>query len=297
VIENFLPGQADSLGLADIKSQTDAVWVSLRGAGSDGPDGAKPGVDAVVQARSGLMSVTGHPDTGPTKVGVPIVDIVAGLHAAVSALAGLHARTKSGQPGSTFEVPLLEVAVSTLLNQAANYLVGGLVSHPAGNDHPNIVPYGTFPTADGLVFVAAVSDLQFSRVAMMLGHPELAEDPAYTTNADRVANRHALIAGISRVTEELGTGQWLAKAERFGVMAAPVNDVAAALSDPHVVATGIVSTVDTPDGALRLVGSPVLIDGERPPVRIPPPGLGEHTTAVLDQLDASSSHAPSAPPV
>jgi crotonobetainyl-CoA:carnitine CoA-transferase CaiB-like acyl-CoA transferase len=284
VVENYLPGQAKKLGLPDIKAGTDAVWVSLRGAGSDGPDGPEPGVDAVVQARSGLMSVTGHPETGPAKIGVPIVDIVAGLYSAVAALAGLIARARTGRTGSTFEVPLLESGLSALMNQAANYLVAGVVSGPGGTDHPNIVPYGTFPTADGRIFLSAVSELQFSRLSDLLGRPDLVGEPAYATNADRVANRVALTEEISGVTRARPTAFWLEQAGRLGVMAAPVNDVAAALADPHVAATGIVATVDTTDGPLRVVGSPILVDGRRLPVRLPPPALGEHTADVLARL-------------
>jgi crotonobetainyl-CoA:carnitine CoA-transferase CaiB-like acyl-CoA transferase len=284
VFENFLPAQAANLGLAGIKASTDAVWISLRGAGSDGPDGAEPGVDAVVQARSGLMSVTGHPETGPAKVGVPIVDIVSGLYAAIAALAGLLSKIRRGGAGSTFEVPLLEAGLSALFNQAANYLIGGLVAGPSGNDHPNIVPYGTFPTADGQIFIAAVSELQFSKMAAMLGRGDLVDEPDYATNSARVAHRSRLIEIISALTGEEPTQHWLARARELGVMVTPVNHVGAALEDPHVVATGLVSTVETPDGPLRLVGSPYLVDGQRLPVRRPPPSLGEHTAEIVEQL-------------
>jgi formyl-CoA transferase/CoA:oxalate CoA-transferase len=283
VVENFLPVQAEKLGLTDVRAATHAVWVSLRGAGSDGPGRDQPGVDAMIQARCGLMSVTGHSATGPAKVGVPIVDIVSGLYAAVAALAGLIDR-RGGRRGRRFEVPLLEAGISALLNQSANYLVGGVVPEPMGNDHPNIVPYGVLPTADGQIFLGATTELQFARLARMLDTPELAQMTAYSTNAARVANRTPLIETIAARTRQRSTAAWLDAAAEQDVLAAAVNDVAHALSDPHVTATGLVVDVATSEGPLRLVGSPILVDGQRLPVRRPPPALGEHTADVLADL-------------
>ncbi len=283
VVENFLPAQAQKLGLFEVRAATGAVWVSLRGAGSDGPGRNQPGVDAMVQARSGLMSVTGHSATGPAKVGVPIVDIVSGLYAAVAALAGLIDRGDSLR-GRRFEVPLLEAGISALLNQSANYLVGGLVPEPMGNEHPNIVPYGVFPTADGQIFLGATTELQFARLAGMLGTPELARLTAYSTNAARVANRTALIDTLSAHTRRHPTAAWLTAAADQDVLAAAVNNVAQALADPQVTATGLVVELDTADGPLRLVRSPILVDGQRLPVRRPPAALGEDTAEVLARL-------------
>lgn len=284
VLENFLPAQAAKLGLDAVREAAGgAVWVSVRGAGSNGPDGDAPGVDAMVQARSGLMGVTGHPATGPVKVGVPVVDVVAGLYAAVAALAGLVARERTGARPH-FEVPLLESAVSALMNQAANHLVGGMSPALMGNDHPNIVPYGPFSTADGLVFLGATSELQFSRLVAMLGCPELAGDDAFASNAGRLAHREELVRMLSERTATATTGHWLAAARDHGVLAGPVNDVAGALDDAHVRASGLVAEVETPDGPLRLVGSPILVDGRRPPVRLPPPALGQHDAQIRAAL-------------
>ncbi len=285
VVENFLPAQAEKLGVTQIRADTEAVWVSLRGAGSDGPDGAQPGVDAMVQARCGLMSVTGHQVTGPVKVGVPIVDILSGLYAAVAALAGMVNRERRGG-APHFEVPLLEVGISALVNQSANYLVSGVVPEPMGNEHPNIVPYGPFPTAGGQIFLGATSELQFGRLARMLDAPELAEAAAFASNASRVAHRKDLIEAISVQTRTRSTKAWLLAAAEHSVLAAPVNDVAQALADPHVVATDLVTEVDTAEGPLRMVGSPILVDGQRLPVRRPPPALGENTAEILARLEA-----------
>ena len=179
-----------------------------------------------------------------------------------------------------------------MLNQSANYLVGGLVPEPMGNDHPNIVPYGIFPTADGQIFLGATTELQFARLARMLEVPELAQMAAYSTNAARVANRVALVEALSAHTRRRATGAWLEAAADQDVLAAAVNNVAQALADPQVTATGLVVELDTSDGPLRLVRSPILVDGQRLPVRQPPPALGEHTADVLAGLPGPEHGSP-----
>jgi crotonobetainyl-CoA:carnitine CoA-transferase CaiB-like acyl-CoA transferase len=284
VVENFLPAHLERLGLADLREELpDAVWVSVRGAGTGGPAAALPGYDVMVQARSGLMGITGHPATGPAKVGVAIADVVTGLYAAIAALAGLVGRAGSGT-GLRVEVPLLESAISALVNQAANHLIGGLIPGPLGNEHPNLAPYGPVPCADRPLVIGAGNDRQFASLSAAIGRPELAEDPRFATNADRVANREALARALADVLRTRSADAWRGDLEAAGVPCAPVNAIDEVFTDPHVAAVGLVQDVEHPDGPLRLVGSPLLVDGVRPAIRRAPPRVGEHTDEVLRGL-------------
>lgn len=290
VVENFLPRHLASLGLDRLRdTHPGPVWVSVRGAGSDGPDADLPGYDVMVQARGGLMGITGHPGTGPTKVGVAIADVVTGLYAAVAALAGLVARGRDGAGAGAIEVPLLESAVSALVNQAANVLVAEIVPAPMGNDHPNIAPYGPVPCADRALVVGAGNDAQFARLAEVAGLPGLAQDPRFAANSDRVANRAALAAVLAEAFGADTAEGWQVRLRAAGVPCAPINDLAAVLADPQIRAAGLVQEVDSPAGPLRLVGSPLLLDGVRPHVRRAPPTLGQHTDQVLTALGLDST--------
>lgn len=291
VVENFLPRHLTALGLADLREQTGAIWVSVRGAGGDGPDGDKPGYDVMAQARSGLMSVTGT--TEPTKVGVAVTDVVTGLYAAVGAVAGLAARGRAdgGGPPLRVEVGLLESAVSMLVNQAANVLVGEVAptfAAPtfAGNDHPNIAPYGPVPCADRPLVVGAGNDAQFAALCVAVGLPAR---PGWATNAGRVADRVALAHALAEVFRRRTAGEWTSVLDAAGVPSAVVQDLAALASDPHLAAIGLVQEVAHPAGPVRVVGSPYRLDGERPRVRRAPPLLGQHTSEVLTALGLSAA--------
>ena len=279
VVENFLPRHLVSLGLEELRAQADTVWVSVRGAGGDGPAGDRPGYDVMAQARSGLMSVTGT--TEPTKVGVAVADVVTGLYAAVGALAGLLSRAPL-----RVEVGLLEAAVSMLVNQASNALVGGQVPTFAGNDHPNIAPYGPVPCADRPLVVGAGNDAQFAALCAAVG---LAAEPGWRTNAGRVADRQLLSSALAQTFSQRTAREWAEVLDRAGVPCAVVQDLASLPSDPQLVATGQLQEVKHPAGPVRVVGSPYRLDGERPRVRRAPPLLGQHTIEVLDALGLSPS--------
>lgn len=287
VVENFLPRHLRSLGLEELRTRADAVWVSVRGAGGDGPDGDKPGYDVMAQARSGLMSVTGT--TAPTKVGVAVADVVSGLYAAVGAVAGLVARGRAGATPDgdrtgrplRVEVGLLEASVAMLVNQAGNALVGGVVPRPAGNDHPNIAPYGPVPCADTDLVVGAGNDAQFAALCRAIG---LDPQPQWSTNAGRVADRVALSAALATALGRRTAAEWVPLLTAAGVPAAPVQDLAAVQHDPQVVATGLLQEVAHPAGPVRVVGSPYRLDEQRPRVRRAPPTLGQHTVEVLRAL-------------
>ncbi len=295
VLENFLPRHARSLGIDRLRDATpDTVWVSIRGAGTDGPDGDLPGYDVMVQARSGLMGITGFPSTGPTKVGVAIADVITGLYAAVSALAGLLGR-QGRAPGRTdgdddapraprIEVPLLESAISALVNQAANHLVGGQVPGPLGNDHPNIAPYGPVHCADRPLVVGAGNDRQFVALCRAVDRDDLADDPRFATNADRVEHREALTAALAATFASDTADAWRQRLGAAGVPCAPVNRVDEVFADPQVQAVGLVEEVAHPAGAVPQVRSPLRVDGVRAGVRRAPPVLGQHTEAVLGTL-------------
>jgi crotonobetainyl-CoA:carnitine CoA-transferase CaiB-like acyl-CoA transferase len=278
VVENFLPRHLAALGLEELRAQADTVWVSVRGAGGDGPAGDAPGYDVMAQARSGLMSVTGT--TEPTKVGVAVADVVTGLYAAVGALAGLVSRAPL-----RVEVGLLEAAVATLVNQAANALVGGTAPGFAGNDHPNIAPYGPVPCADRPLVVGAGNDAQFAALCTAVG---LQAAESWRTNAGRVADRAALKAALAQVFSRRSAGEWAAVLDAAGVPCAVVQDLASLPADPQLVATGQLQEVEHPAGPVRVVGSPYRLDGSRPRVRRAPPLLGQHTVEVLSALGLSS---------
>ena len=279
VVENFLPRHLRSLGLDVLRDSSTAVWVSVRGAGGDGPAGEQPGYDVMAQARSGLMSVTGTHE--PTKVGVAVADVVTGLYGAVGALAGLVARRPL-----KVEVGLLEAAVSMLVNQASNALVGGVVPTYAGNDHPNIAPYGPIPCADRPLVVGAGNDGQFAALSRAVG---LDTRPRWATNAGRVADRAALKAALQKVFSTRSAAEWAQVLGAAGVPCAVVQDLASLPDDPQLLANGLLQQVDHPAGPVRVVGSPYRLDGERPRVRRPPPLLGQHTTEVLQALGLDDS--------
>ena len=277
VVENFLPKHLAALGLEGLRDKGSGVWVSVRGAGGDGPDGDKPGYDVMAQARSGLMSVTGT--TGPTKVGVAVADIVTGLYAAVGALAGLVARKPL-----RVEVGLLESAVAMLVNQASNALIGGVVPGPTGNAHPNIVPYGPLECADAALVLGAGNDSQFVALCKALGVQPL---ETWATNAGRVADRDGVMAALLRRSATKPASEWVEILARSGIACAPVQDLGQLASDPQLIANGQLQTVPHPAGAVTVVGSPYRLDGIRPRVHDAPPLLGQHTSDVLAALGLS----------
>jgi crotonobetainyl-CoA:carnitine CoA-transferase CaiB-like acyl-CoA transferase len=286
LLENFLPEQLERLGLADLRERHPRlVWVALRAAGTDGPLGAQPGFDAMIQARSGLMSITGV--TEPTKVGVAIVDLIAGLYAAVAALALTQRRATCGGPHDA-EVPLLECAISALVNQASNYLVGGLVPRPMGNEHPNLAPYGTFPCADGRLVVGAGTDRQFRALSGVLGLEALVDDPRFATNSARLAHRAELNAAVEASLVKEPIAVWAARFDEERIPWAPINDLEMVFAEQHVRQVELAELVDSPRGAVRVVRSPLRIDGRRLPIRQAPPELGADTRSILGGLGYSA---------
>lgn len=287
VVENFKVGGAEKLGvdyttLAAINPRL--IYCSITGYGQTGPYKDRAGYDFIIQAQGGVMSITGPEDGEPYKVGVAIADITAGLFAATAILAALHERERSGK-GQVIDVALFDAQLAWLANVAQNYLATGETPARYGNAHPSIVPYETFPTADGRIAVGIGTDAQFRRFCAAAGHPELAEDARFNTNRVRVEHRTTLIPILQAIFCTQTTATWLDLLNTLGVPAGPINDVAAALNDPQSVARNMVQEIDHPTvGPIKLLG-PVAKFGRTPAqIHSAPPPLGYHTDEVLRGL-------------
>ncbi len=296
LVENLRPGSLDRLGFDDATLAAinpALVHCSITGYGPDSPDPARPGYDFVIQAESGLMSITGTPDSDggrPTKVGVAISDVLTGLNAAVAVLAALLGREREGGAtgssdggaGQRIDVSLLGSALAALVNQAQNAFAGDVPGR-LGNAHPNIVPYQAFETLDGSLAVAVGSERQWPRFCRALGLPALADDPDYASNGDRVANRGDLIPTLAARLAERTTAEWLAAFDAADVPAGPINDVAEAFASPW--AAGRTVELEHPKlGRTRQVRPPFELSRTPATVRTPPPLLGEQTDEILAEL-------------
>ena len=284
VIENWRRGALEKLGLGYEKlkrANPDLVYCSITGFGP-GPDENRPGYDFLVQARGGVMGITGQPGGEPTKVGVAIADIVCGLFASNAILAALHRRSVTGE-GARIEVPLFESTLGWLANRGQEYLTSGEDTGLIGNAHPSIVPYQTFDASDKPLVVAVGNNTQFANLCRVIGRPELAEDERFATNPERVANREALISELQREFGERPAEEWADELRAAGVPSGPVNTLADVLADEHLLGSGMLQDLDHPSaGHLKMLASPILIDGERLSIRRPPPTLGQHTDETYD---------------
>jgi crotonobetainyl-CoA:carnitine CoA-transferase CaiB-like acyl-CoA transferase len=287
VVENFRPGTAARLGLGypDLSAlNPGVVYASISGYGQTGPDAQQPGYDAVAQARSGLMSVTGEADGPPVRVGVSATDLTAGMWALVGILAALHERHRSGL-GQWVDISLLDGQVSWLTYVASGYFATGDVPERYGSAHPTIAPYQAFATADGHLMLAVGNDRLWQRFAAAAGLEHLLHDARFATNADRVRNRTALIPLVAAAMASKTSADWAAILDTAGVPAGPINSVDKIVTDPQVLARGMVLETDHPTaGALRLLGCPVRLSATPPQLRLPPPLLGQHTGEVLQSL-------------
>jgi crotonobetainyl-CoA:carnitine CoA-transferase CaiB-like acyl-CoA transferase len=284
LVENFKLGTLEKWGITNDwleKNAPRVIRCSITGYGSSGPDAALPGYDFILQAESGLMSICGEPDGMPTKYGVAIVDVVTGLYACNAILAALAARERTGR-GQHVEVCLYDSGIAMLINVASNYLVTGRDARRFGNGHPSIVPYTTYPTADGLIALAVGNDGQFARFAETIGRGEWARDARFARNPDRVTNRETLDALIAQALERDKSAAWIEKLRAAGVPCGPINSVAEALTDPHTLARDMVRTVKHPTvGDLKMVGIPFRFSDTPGAIRRAPPLLGQHTEEVL----------------
>jgi succinate--hydroxymethylglutarate CoA-transferase len=284
LIDNFRIGTLEKWGFTDAWFEQHAprlVRCSITGYGSTGPKAALPGYDFILQAESGLMSICGAPDGAPTKYGVAIVDVCTGMLASNSILAALNARHRTGK-GQKVELSLYETSLAMLINVASNYLTAGRNGGRFGNGHPSIVPYTTYQTADAMVAIGIGNERQFARTAEVLGHPEWAQDPRFTSNRARVENRDLIDGLINEALSHDGAEIWLEKLEAVGVPCGRINSVADALDDPHTVARDMIETVEhSTIGALKMLGIPFKFSDTACSVRRAPPTLGQHSDEIL----------------
>jgi crotonobetainyl-CoA:carnitine CoA-transferase CaiB-like acyl-CoA transferase len=286
-IENFRPGTADRIGIGYERLRQEnprIVYCSISGFGQEGPYRDYPGYDALAQAMSGMMSISGEPDGTPMKHGMSIADIGAGMWAAFAIVSALLARERTGE-GQAIDISLLDAQLSWLTYAAGNFFATGENPGRFGSAHPSIVPYQPFATADGYLMLAVGNDRLWQRFCDIVGEPELATQPGFATSAERVINREAVIDRIAAIMRKRTTEEWLRMLGEAGIPAGPINTVAQALTDPHVLAREVVVTLDHPmAGQVRATGIPAKLSATPGEVQSAPPLLGEHTDEVLGSL-------------
>lgn len=285
VVENFKPGTMARLGLDAERLQgmkAALVYASISGFGQGQPTLA--GYDQIAQGTSGMMSVNATPDSPPTKVGVPIGDITAGMFSSQAILAALVERSTTGK-GRYIDVALNDSLLALFTYQAGRFFATSEVPTQEGNHHATIAPYGTFAVSDGFINVAVATDVQFLRFCEAIRAPELAADPRFATNALRQAARSELVRAIEGHLHE-GTGsEWLQRFEQFGIPAGPILDIEEAFASPLATEREMRVKVEHPKaGQISQVGAPWKIDGRSSAIRRPPPLLGQHTAEVLREL-------------
>ena len=289
LIENFKTGSLRKFGLDHEtlrRRNPRLIYCSITGFGQDGPYSARPGFDAMIQAMSGMMDLTGEADGGPQKIGVALADILTGVYGVVGIQAALANRERTGM-GQQVDMALFDVMVGVLANQALNYFVSGDVPHRIGNAHPNIVPYQTFPVSDGHIMIAVGNDAQFTRLCAVIERPDLAKDEAYRTNAARVAQRAAL---VPLLTAELG--RWrrdalLSSLEAAEVPAGPINNLADVFHDPQILARKMrlnLPAAGVAGGAVSGLRTPIRLSVSSLCLERASPRLGEHTAEVAREL-------------
>lgn len=282
VVENFKPGGMASFGLgyADLQAiNPRLVYASITGFGQTGPYSDRPGYDFVVQAMSGLMSITGEIDGAPHKVGVAISDVFAGLFAHSAILAALLHAEHTGA-GQHLDIALLDSQIAALVNIASNALVSGQTPGRYGNAHPSIVPYQTFRAADGDFALAVGNDGQFRQLCALIGCEEWGSDPRFATNPARVANRVELVRLLNDVFAGDTAHAWVERSLAVGIPAGPINTVTDILADPHVESRGLIHVLD----GIPMIGHPVGFSATPTEIRTPPPAHGQHTAEVLREF-------------
>ena len=298
LVENFKVGGLAQYGLdyASLKALNPRlIYCSVTGFGQDGPYAPRAGYDLMIQAMSGMMSITGRADDqpggGPLRVGVALTDLVTGVSACSAILAAIEVRHRTGE-GQHIDMALLDVGMAILANQAVGFLNTGAVPQRMGNSHPSLAPYQDFPTADGAMLLAIGNDGQFARFCQAAGHPEWAADARYASNTLRVQHRSALIPAMEAVTRTRSTADWIALLEDKAVPCGAINDIGQAFADAQVQARGLKlnqalapATIDaTAIESIASVASPLRLSATPPVLHRAPPMLGEHTDEVLAGL-------------
>ena len=280
LIENFLPGTMEKWGLGYESVLAEQfpklIYCNISGFGKTGPLGSLPGYDAVLQAMCGVMSINGSAASGPTRVGVPIVDQMTGYTAFSGILMALFARTTTHR-GQRVEATLFDTALSMLVPHGLNWLTSGVVPDLIGSAHPNIPTYDRFDVGDGQMFLGIVNDAQFVRFCKRINRPDLCENPLFETNSQRMVNRHALRDEMALALKHFSRTQLCQDLMEAGVPAGPVNTVAEAMQQPHAKARDML--VERPD--YRGIGLPIKLSGTPGQVGRRPPKLGEHNDEII----------------
>jgi crotonobetainyl-CoA:carnitine CoA-transferase CaiB-like acyl-CoA transferase len=289
LIENFKVGGLAKFGLdyASLsKENPRLIYCSVTGFGQTGPSAARAGYDLMAQGMGGIMDLTGTPDGEPQRAGVPVADIFTGIYSVIGILAALIERDRTGR-GCLVDTALLDSQVGVLANQALNYLISGKVPKRLGNAHPNIVPYQVFPVADGHIIIATGNDNQFAKLCAVLGEAQIAQEPRWLANSDRLANRDSLVARLSELTRKWQRAELLAKLEAVQVPAGPINALDQVFADRQVRHRGM--RIDPPSAAAkggRIPGvrTPITLAGEPMAAERPSPRLGEHSAEILREI-------------
>ncbi len=282
VIENFKVGGLAKYGLdyASLKAvNPKIIYCSITGFGQDGPYAHRAGYDFIIQGMAGLMSVTGEPEGQPQKVGVAVTDIFTGVYSATAILAALVQRGRTGV-GQHLDLALMDVATSVMANQAMNYLTTGVAPGKMGNAHPNLAPYAVFDCADGWIILATGNDGQYQRLCQVLGLADMAADPDYLGNSDRIAHRAEMTRRLTEATQRWSKADLLAACEAQGVPAGPINDLAEVFADPQVIARAL----QIAPGGVPGIRSPMSFSGADLSLDRPAPTLGEHQNEILGKL-------------
>jgi crotonobetainyl-CoA:carnitine CoA-transferase CaiB-like acyl-CoA transferase len=286
LVENFRPGTLDRLGFGAARARAinpRLVYCSISGYGATGPRRDLPGYDMVIQAESGLMDVTGFPESGPTKVGVAITDCLAALYAVQGILLAILSRGRTGQ-GQFVDIALLDAAVSVLGLPAGIVAATGRSPGRMGNEHPSLAPYEPFPAADGHVVVAVANPRLWSRFCRVVGAEPLEHDPRFATNSDRLQNRAALKAAIQEIFRDRTVDTLVQQLSAAGVPCGRVRSIEEALEDPQLAARQMLIDLPAGEASVKVPGNPVKLSDVPAPPRGPAPALGEHTDAVRESL-------------
>ena len=284
VINNFKVGTMERFGLdyeTLAKLNEKMIYCSITGFGETGPYKDMPGYDFIIQAMSGLMSITGTEESGPQKVGIAIVDVLTGLYAVIGIQAALIERQTSGK-GQKLDLSLYDSAVSSLINIGSNYLMSRNIPKRLGNEHANIVPYQTFITSDGEMVIAVGNDDQFKKLCQLIQQPDLAHDSRFATNPERVKYRKQLAPILQKAFLEKTTTYWKEKCDEHKIPCGPIQNIEEVYHDPQLKARNMFIHYDHPTaGKINMIGSPLKLSRTPVTIRHHPPDLGEHNDEFL----------------
>ena len=292
ILENFVPGVADRLGLgypALSAANPAVVYASVSGFGQGGPYASRPGYNTIAMGMSGLMALTGHPGDPPTRPGGSISDVAASYVAFGAVCAALVQRFRTGR-GAHLDVSLLASSLALLPDTSAHYFASGVAPKRVGNRNPNVTPAEAFRASDGFINVVILNPDQYGKFCKALGDEALITEPRFATNEARIANHPAFKARVEAALAKRPVAEWVGRLIAAGIVAGPIYEFDQVFEDPQVRHMGMVREVDQPElGSIQMLGFPFAVGGSRPPVRRPAPWLGQHTREVLGELGISAS--------